>query len=140
MFCFFQIYSKQEQFLNEQSKWMLPAISLWSFSKIETVNTLIALFDFLKNPTLTKKYTHKYIYMVISKTKNTSKTVFISLNENQRKRILALLIKSIVNVCLSSARHSPKPCSRANDQRAQLLIEGDSLVIVVLSSYYSNIA
>lgn len=78
--------------------------------------------------------------MVISKTKNTSKTVFISLNENQRKRILALLIKSIVNVCLSSARHSPKPCSRANDQRAQSLIEGDSLVIVVLSSYYSNIA
>lgn len=62
MFCFFQIYSKQEQFLTEQSKWMLPAKSLWSFSKIETVNTFIALFDFLKTPTLIKKiYTQIYI-------------------------------------------------------------------------------
>lgn len=67
-----------------------------------------------------------YKKLVISKTKNTSKTVFISLNKNQRKRILALLIKSIVNVCLLCARHSPKPCSRANDQRAQQLIEGVS--------------
>lgn len=41
---------------------MLPAKSLLSFSKIETVNTLIALFDFLKTPTLIKKiYTQIYI-------------------------------------------------------------------------------
>lgn len=44
--------------------------------------------------------------MVISKTKNTSKTVFISLNENQRKRILALLIKSIVNVRDTALSHA----------------------------------
>lgn len=41
--------------------------------------------------------------MVISKTKNTSKTVFISLNENQRKRILALLIKSM-SMCVYRVR------------------------------------